>query len=339
MPVSTRTLIIAAGMGLWTAWPVAAQGVSPVEPPPTPEQAPAPEQDEAPTGMERPEAAPLRPVVAPRVDPVRPEQSGASVPGLEGQNFLVTRAPLRAEGTFLVRQPGSMVRLKTGEWVFVFHRATEGAAERPMVLIPSGTLSRMERVAQERGEEATFLVTGQVFVYQQLNYLLPTAYTVEMERRNEQAPPSAAGSAAAPGEGPAPAQEPGVEDLIRELETQRSRPRTISRREKLPTEEGGVAALRPEGEFLTRRRGRLVRLAGGEWALAFETDADSEASLDAPMVVAPSMNLQRMEAVAARLGESATFEVSGRVLAYGGRNYLVPTMFRAYPPSEVRPMQ
>jgi hypothetical protein len=42
-----------------------------------------------------------------------------------------------------------------------------------------------------------------------------------------------------------------------------------------------------------------------------------------------------MEAWAMRSGDSTTFEVSGRVLAYQGKNYLIPTMFQVYPLNEL----
>jgi hypothetical protein len=46
-----------------------------------------------------------------------------------------------------------------------------------------------------------------------------------------------------------------------------------------------------------------------------------------------------MEQRVAASGEATTFEVSGRVLAYRGRNYLIPTMFQMYPTSELQRRQ
>lgn len=344
------------GVGLAApAWSAAwAQEAPPVEPPARPEfePEPAPDQtappaDQAPQedGLApRPQTPGLRPSIPPRATPAAPGRSGVeSIPGLRDADFLIGRAPLRTEGTFLVRQPGSMLRLETGERVFVFARDPSGRAERPMVLLPSGMLARMERLAEER-PETVFLMTGQVFVYRGLNYVLPTAYSIA--HSEGAAAPVPAPEAAAQAEtdaGAALGDDPAVEDLIRELESQRVRPRTLDRAAApAPEPEAGgaeSAALVPEDEFIVRRRGRMVRLSGGEWAFVFESDTDADAAADPPMVLTPSLNLQRMEGYAARFGESQVFELSGRVLAYGGRNYIIPTMFRTYVPSELRPMQ
>lgn len=329
------------------------QEAPPVDPPARPDFEPEPalEPTEPPAAADpndnglapRPSSPGVRPSIAPRATPAAPARSGVeSIPGLKDANFLVGRAPLRAEGTFFVRQPGSMLRLHTGERVFIFARDAAGQSERPMVLLPSGTLARMERLAEER-PETVFLLTGQVFVYRGLNYALPTAYAI--------APTGEAAAPAAPqAEAQAPADtgaidsaDPAVEDLIRELEAQRVRPRTLER--SAPTssdpapEISDAGVLVPEDEFIVRRRGRMVRLSGGEWAFVFESDADGDPTADPPMVLTPSLNLQRMESYAAKFGEAQTFEVSGRVLAYDGRNYLIPTMFRVQVPSDLRPMQ
>jgi hypothetical protein len=272
-----------------------------------------------------------------------------AVPGLGQTNVRVTPARLLPEGTFL-RRSGQMVRLPTGERAFVFD-AEEGAPVlRPMVLVPSLTLQRMEQAVEER--EAEMTVTGEVFAYLGVNYLLPATFSMG-------APPAVA--PAVPREPTPPGVDPAVEELIRELERQRARPRAIDpaapilppagprdveRREGAPGDgpgrgeararpgtEAAPAGLLPEGQSVLRRRGRLIRLPGGEWAVAFDSGPRQEIGLDRPLVLTPSMNLQRMQAWAGRLGDRTPLEISGRVTQYHGRNYLVPTLFRVYPAS------
>jgi hypothetical protein len=78
-----------------------------------------------------------------------------------------------------------------------------------------------------------------------------------------------------------------------------------------------------------------VRQGDGQTALLMNTDADTDPAADPPLTLAPSLVRERMEAQTSRAGETLVFEVSGRVLAYEGRNYLVPSMFLAYPTSEL----
>lgn len=253
----------------------------------------------------------------------------------------VGSAPLRREGTFLVRQRGSMVRLRNGEWLMVFHRDAQGKAERPMVLVRSANLARMEQLGGTEPEAQAFIVTGQVLAYRGVNYLLPTAPPVLARAEpRPAAPEQPASTPAAPGS----PEEPGIDELIRSLEAQLDRPRGLglARAPEGPPPaqaRDGVSdrtpTILPEGSMLIRRRGRLVRTSAGDTALAMDADADAPPSLDPPMILAPCLLLERMERVALDRGEVMTFEVTGRVLAYQGRNYLLPTMFRVYPPGDV----
>src|SRR5262249_32603220 len=134
--------------------------------------------------------------------------------------FRVAAAPLRSEGTFLVEQRGTVIKLGTGERVVVFHADKSGKRERPMVLLACQKLQQMEQMATDRGETPVFVVSGQVFAYQNVNYLLPT-----LARMVAEAPAGAGagGGAGGPGTSPPknPAAEPGVQELIKELEAQR----------------------------------------------------------------------------------------------------------------------
>lgn len=79
-----------------------------------------------------------------------------------------------------------------------------------------------------------------------------------------------------------------------------------------------------EGSFLRNRRGRLVR-AEGEWVYVF--DADAKGQSEPPMVMQPCRRLREMQQTLERRSRSITFQTTGEVFAYDGRNYFLPTFF------------
>lgn len=82
------------------------------------------------------------------------------------------------EGMFLTARPGGLLRVSTGDWVFVPQDTGEGPRLRPMVILPSQTLTRLAAGAQALTGQAAGVVSGQVFVYRGREYLLPTAYRI-----------------------------------------------------------------------------------------------------------------------------------------------------------------
>ena len=99
--------------------------------------------------------------------------------------------------------------------------------------------------------------------------------------------------------------------------------------------EGGEepVRLRREGEFVLSRDGRLRRLEGSgddplRPGVLFVFDADSATAGEPPMILQPCRLLESMEAIAARRGPDTVFTVTGQVYAYGGANYLLPTMMK-----------
>ena len=53
-----------------------------------------------------------------------------------------------------------------------------------MFLLPCRLLQNMEQIVQRRGNQAVFIVTGQVFVYQGTNHLLLTMFTLAIDKGN-----------------------------------------------------------------------------------------------------------------------------------------------------------
>jgi hypothetical protein len=84
----------------------------------------------------------------------------------------------------------------------------------------------------------------------------------------------------------------------------------------------------------------MFRTGASDWVFRFDKGPGGGSDkVDRPLVVIPTLNLQRMEVWALRRGEDLTFELSGRVLAYQGKNYIIPTMFQVYPDNDLEPRQ
>jgi len=248
--------------------------------------------------------------------------------------------PALAEGAFLVKQPGMMAPLQSGGWAFVFDRNDRGLAPAPpMALLPCATLERMEQLVPPGEDRVSLLVTGQVFLYQNRNFLLPTMFSFPPEEENELGED---GSSANAEETQSDAEtsderqeqalrraesaDPSVEALIESIETlSEDRPEPVW---APPSGPGEHVGLRPDGSYLQTRRGRLISRENGNLAFTINTDADQAPGLDAPLIVLPCLNRERMERLIERRGKGLSMVVSGRVFSHGGRNYLIPTMFQ-----------
>ncbi|MFG0283521.1 MAG: hypothetical protein ACF8R7_03790 [Phycisphaerales bacterium JB039] len=311
----------------------------------------------APATVAQPETDPQ--LTDPSWRDIRP--ADAAIPGAAPEaadralDFRVRRPPLLPEGSFLPKRRGVMVRSGSGEWVYVFYPDARGDAESPMTLLPSATLERMEEVTQRRQQRPEFILTGQVFVYNGANYLLPTAFSVapppappEPEETGEHvggADDAQAGAEPPVETGDRSPLDDAVEALVRRIEAERPGERALGEASLLgeagdPAQGAtpGGAEPRPDGELLVRRRARLIRLAGA-WRLAIDNDPDGPTPPTTMMVVLPCLNLERMERLAADLGENQTFEVSGMVTQYRRRNYILPTIYRITRPGDVSPLQ
>lgn len=107
----------------------------------------------------------------------------------EGRNYLMpttnpfrtgttttsVRSGLVREGAFIVSRLGRISRSDTGgEWMVTFDSDRDGQMDPPMVLLPCRLLERLVRVAQSEGDAARVIISGQVYAYRDVNYLLPT---------------------------------------------------------------------------------------------------------------------------------------------------------------------
>ncbi len=321
---------------------------APRTPPPEDPELDDPRLDADAKAMEdqRPGDSRVSPTAEIESEPTQPGLPGPmeALPGLEGTDYLLRTPVIRSEGVFLTMQRGTIVRGKGGEWWFIFHRDAQGRAERPMILLPCQTLERMVAASEDQALPV-FRATGQVFVYYGRNFFLPTTAVLAgaaAENPEEFGPPEPPETA---GSGPSGKDAgPTINELIGELSAAADQSRALGGQTGAGSpggaastgESAGAAELASEGELLARRRGRMVRQSAA-WAFAFDNDPDSPP--EPPMVLAPCLNLETMEKLAAKQGDGVIFELSGRVLTYRGRNFIIPTMFQVVRDREVRPLQ
>lgn len=268
------------------------------------------------------------------VTPAGARQGLRDVPSIPGLSLLDYRLPGRRglpEGSFVSATPGIVVRVSTGDVVFVPDDAGPGKGVAPMALLASQRGEQVESLAAGAPETgARVVLTGQAFTYRSRHYLLVTAYSF------------GEGSSAAPG--PAPVARPVEDDprvaaLIHDLESAGAAPRALQG-SRAPD---GAADADPgavkEGTVLVNRRGRLVRDAGANGRLAFAVDNDPDAGAIPPLLLLPCRMLEEMELMAAAKGDELVFRVSGRTTSHRGRGYLLPTLVQVLPPADIGPMQ
>lgn len=234
-------------------------------------------------------------------------------------------SPLLREGTQLVDVRGWMEHDEDlGAWTFVIDEKDEAAPGYALTLLPSAVLQEMmelRRIADE--SRLAFEVSGRVLVYHGRSYFLPT-YAPRIVGRapadvEEPAPVDESGDAPVP-----PADDDSVQSIMRDLEAAvgpvaRTGTTTSAAR-------ADRSARRLEGSMVVARRGRLTRTSAGAWRFVF--DADASGLADPPMTVLPCLLLERMERYARSRGGVAPMIISGRVLAFNGRNYLYPSVFQ-----------
>ncbi len=283
-----------------------------------------------------------------RTSPARPLQTDLDDINLADAGVLqLEPTSLMPEGTFIVRRSGVLIRATTGEWVAVLLDEGEADGVRGLILLPCETLGRMVSLVGSRGPATTFAITGQVFLYRGANYLLPTAYALELGQANPQQPAEGATEDLLQPTTPSTDEEPAgfdpsVESLLERLASEP--PRSLVGQSAAPAPEGDVQdaprwELLREDTMIVRRQGRLVRIGGGQWAFSIDNDTTGQTSVDRPLQVLPCAALAMMEGLFGSEGEGESFQLSGRVTRYANRNYILPTLMRKLPPRDLRSMR
>jgi len=246
--------------------------------------------------------------------------------GLTVPDSAATGGPLLREGTFVLQVVGSLHRAEQpGWWVFRPADADSGKAPFGLTLLPCTLLASLEKLVESMSDqEIVFDLTGQVFVYQGRNYLMPT----HAPRLVDYVPASRPDGI----DEPAPRAD-SAEAILRDLD------RTVGPVARSPRAAAPDLAAGPQtgeasgdrrpvapGEMILWRRGWMVREAGGAWSFVFAADASGLE--DPPMILLPCRMLEDMQRHARRSGPDQPLLVTGRVTRYHGRHYLLPTMFR-----------
>jgi len=121
-----------------------------------------------------------------RTPPVKPMDIDLSVvgsaPALQGQS---KPTELRREGEFVVSRRGRIMRAPdANRSLFVFDSDGQALADPPMILLPCQLLENMEQIITDRGDQTVFVITGQVFTYHDVNFLMPTMMKIAVDKGN-----------------------------------------------------------------------------------------------------------------------------------------------------------
>jgi hypothetical protein len=253
----------------------------------------------------------------------------AKDPDLTVLESAATVGPLLREGTFVLQVVGSLHRAEQpGWWVFRSVPDESGKAPFALTLLPCTLLGSLEKLVESMpDQEIVFDLTGQVFVYQGRNYLMPT----HAPRLVEYVPASQPDGFVADDES-APRGD-SAESILRDLD------RTVGPVVRSPRIAAPDLAAGPEagatsrdhrpagpGAMILWRRGWMVRESDGAWSFVFAADASGLE--DPPMILLPCRMLEDLQRHARRSGPDKPLLLTGRVTRYHGRSYLLPTMFR-----------
>lgn len=86
------------------------------------------------------------------------------------------------EQTMVHSRRGQVSRTSSGAWLFVFESDAQGLSDPPMILMPCLLLEHLEQRVWRSGASMPVLVSGRVYVFDNRNYLLPTAFQIAREQ-------------------------------------------------------------------------------------------------------------------------------------------------------------
>ncbi len=100
-----------------------------------------------------------------------------------------------AESSLIVSRTGRLVIGSAGMWEFMMDNgasdppsSSAGMNDEPIRILPSLNLERMEERARRYGDRAQFIVSGTVTIFEERNYLIPTIYTIKLDRAGNLVP-------------------------------------------------------------------------------------------------------------------------------------------------------
>lgn len=92
-----------------------------------------------------------------------------------------TSAVKLQENTAIVNRRGKITRDRSGGWLLVLDADAIGLSDPPLKLMPCSLLEGIEQYARRAGNNSPIIITGQVYLYNNQNYLLPTVYRIPRE--------------------------------------------------------------------------------------------------------------------------------------------------------------
>ena len=333
----------------------------------TPAMQPGPKDDPA---LNNPNLAPgSQPLPGPKNEPppVPPMPGGqpqGTLPSLPSPRIGSEAAPITAgrflaEGTFISNRTGTLLVSDAGDVIFVPKGDSLDKGHPPVMLLPCQKLEQMLAAKSVNGDQSLFVVSGQMFTYRDRQFLLPTMFATRQAGTGEAMSPSTPAPVPTASESTSATteQDPRVTDLIRDLEQARLGPRKVS--PSGVARPGGESPVPPatttgapseavtaqreglanEGTMITNRRGRLMRMATEGGRLCLVTDNDVNSPAGSVLILQPCRVMQQMEGMSSLRGDSMTFRVSGQIMVFGGKNFLMPTFFQIPPRSDLSPRQ
>lgn len=283
----------------------------------------------------RPDMGPVAPVAnKPPMAALPSLVAGADQAGL-------IRTAMWAEGSVVSGVTGTLLKSGGGDLILI---AEDG---RAMGLQPCATLSQVERSG---AEGAKVRIGGIAHSYRGMQFILPTSVaavraeaTPPVEPTPQSATPAATPAAVTPSGAGAGTENPSVADLIKQLDSRPSLPRTVEPVRPVAAQDDATpktqAQVAPDGTVLISRRARLSRQAGHGGRLAATVDNDPDAPGEGLLLILPCKMLERAEAMVGLYGEEAAYRVSGRIMTYEGHQFLLPVLIQAERSSEVIPAQ
>ncbi len=239
------------------------------------------------------------------------------------------QAALLAEGSFLSDRRGILVPVGERDWGFVFDADAQGRADRPMLLQPCLRLAEMVRLRASRNRTATFVISGRVMIYQGVNALMPEeARLLPTEGMAEQDGEEADRMVAANRVLDPNGGDPSVDELLARIESARGDgERGLAGSELDDAAAQARGDLMPEGASIVSRRGRVIR--GNSGMLVFVQDGDDGVLKPSAgeLVLMRCRNLEAIEQLWQRGGDSFSLIISGPVTVFEGTNYLLPLMY------------
>lgn len=176
-------------------------------------------------------------------------------------------------------------------------------------VLPNGQLEIMAAIHRDTGGKIDFIVSGEVTVFHDKNFLLIKQTT---RSKGQEAPVNSVASQAGV------AADASAQDVLAALESQRPEGNKVLERESPSGARSPGRSPMMEGSLVVRRSGRLMRQAE-QWYFV----CDDPVSELREVRLLPNQALEIMEQSATRSQSGLLFIVSGELTQYGSENYLL----------------